>query len=157
MYMYTCIYRMCIVNPGSAKPRILAAWTLPRAAVAAVLGRTPGGRFRGLRVSVLAATLWEGSPRYVEPGRFLKPPQEYGKSWRFGRSFLRRFAMDLLIFWIQTFCLGTWTLRDGLGPTVLMKVKCLVPHELQNQPQTHPYLEGLWKGPWFFSPVIVRE
>ena len=47
-------------------PKILAAATLPASAVATVLQCTSGGRFRGLRVSVLAATIWEGSLRYLE-------------------------------------------------------------------------------------------
>ncbi|CAE7561619.1 YBEY [Symbiodinium sp. CCMP2592] len=56
-----------VLEPGPGpSPKILAASNLPAAAVEAVLEQTSGGRFGGLRILVLAATMWEGSLRYVE-------------------------------------------------------------------------------------------
>ena len=54
-------------SPGPSSPRILAASSLPASAMQTVLEETSGGRFGGLRILVLAATMWEGSLRYVEP------------------------------------------------------------------------------------------
>lgn len=53
-------------SPGPSSPRILAASSLPASAMQTVLEETSGGRFGGLRILVLAATMWEGSLRYVE-------------------------------------------------------------------------------------------
>eukprot|EP00439_Symbiodinium_sp_Y106_P040294 s3900_g4.t3 len=51
--------------PGPS-PKILAVSSLPASAVETVLEQTSGGRFGGLRILVLAATMWEGCLRYVE-------------------------------------------------------------------------------------------